>query len=429
MLSRPCADRAQRKKIMRDSWIRRAWTWVQYRGISTIVHQPRLLRLIARTFQRYPGVGYASKAVAARDDVVAAFDRPLSFSSTAHRPNLVAGEFAIGMESGARHAAERRLLQAHLPPPAVFEQFASLESRRRSDALLAGPARRFDLIDDYLLPVAWQAISGSFGAELPVLGPGDPMFSHLRYIGAHLIVGTVATEAVQARAMASAAALNAWVRSNIRQLHAAWAGAGALSNEEVARNVVGMLWVGHPATVQSGALVMQEVLSRRSDPLLRGLVDDILRHADPWQDAALRARLRQHVLELLRFRPPFPILHRDVRRDTLFGAKGKGRIAGGTVLTLFAIGAMFDPSAMRKPGMPPGDYDPDRAFKDSQDRHLMFGHGARQCVARDQVVEILTSALLGLLRLPRLTWADPWWRRMRYDGPIVTSMPLRFRRK
>ena len=410
---------------MHDGVLDRARTWVAYHAISALVHQPRLLRLVARAMQRQPWVGYAAKAVATRADIAAVFDRPLAFSSTSNQPNLVAGEFLIGLESGPRHTAERALLQSHMPSAAAFGQFAAEESRLRCAALRAEPGKSFDLIADYLVPVVWRAMSGSFGAKLPALEPGDPMFLHLRHIGAHLIVGKVAPQAVQQRARESAAALNGWVRAQIAPLHEVWSRASPLSAEDVARAVVGLLWVGHPATVQSGALLVQEFLARRREARLRELSADIRAHADPWQDEALRERLRHHVLELLRLRPTFPILQREVRRDTLYGTDGKGRARGGSTLSLLVLGAMRDAQAL--PGASPDRYDPGRQFLHPEDRQLVFGRGGRQCVARDHATEALTSALIGLLRLPDLGWADPWWRRMRYDGPAIASMRLRIR--
>jgi len=83
--------------------------------------------------------------------------------------------------------------------------------------------------------------------------------------------------------------------------------------------------------------------------------------------------------------------------------------------------------AQALPGASPDRYDPGRQFLHPEDRQLVFGRGGRQCVARDHATEALTSALIGLLRLPDLGWADPWWRRMRYDGPAIASMRLRIR--
>jgi hypothetical protein len=58
-------------------------------------------------------------------------------------------------------------------------------------------------------------------------------------------------------------------------------------------------------------------------------------------------------------------------------------------------------------------------------RYLMFGHGPRQCPAKAHALDILESALLGLLMLPKLRWADDGGERMRYDGPMVSRMRLR----
>ena len=408
---------------MRERCPARVLRSVGYRGVSAMIHQPGLLRLVAWVARRQPWFGRMIKAAATRNDVVSTFERQQAFSSTSHRPNLIAGDFVMGMESGARHSAERRLIEAQFPPAQDFGTHAAAEARRCSEALLNGAAHDFDLIDDYMVPVAWQAISGAFGARLPQLPPGDPLLMDLRYLGAHLIVGPVATEAVQKRARDSAAAVNAWVRSNIEPLQQAWTHSGlAPGREDVARNVVGMLWVGHPATAQSGALIMQELLARWRDPKVAGFVDRVRGHPDPWSDAGLRDEAKGHVLEALRLRPPFPILTRDVRRDTLTGADGEGRVKGGTRYTILGIGAMSDPAAMRDPQV----YRPGRMFRNVQDRYLMFGWGARQCPGRDPVVEILASALLGIVRLPRLQWGAPWWRRMQFDGPIISGMRLRF---
>jgi hypothetical protein len=56
---------------------------------------------------------------------------------------------------------------------------------------------------------------------------------------------------------------------------------------------------------------------------------------------------------------------------------------------------------------------------------LVFGLGQRSCIAGDHAIETLTSGLIGLLTLGPLTWAEPRWRRMRYDGPIIVRMRLR----
>ena len=56
----------------------------------------------------------------------------------------------------------------------------------------------------------------------------------------------------------------------------------------------------------------------------------------------------------------------------------------------------------------------------------MFGYGARQCPARLYAVEILTSALIGLLILPepRLTHRES--KAITYAGPLMSGMRVRF---
>lgn len=408
---------------MPEGVLSRIVRWAAYRGVSAVVHQPVALRGLAAWIQKNPRARGLLNTVASRDDVVGVFQRPSAFSSSAHRANLVAGEFAIGMEADARHACERAQLLQHLPSPDVFRERASVETQRLIAALQAEGATHFDLVDDYMVPIVWQALRAAFGPALPALPAGDPMFLHLRYVGAHLIAGATATEAVQRRAMDSAAALNDWVRAHLPALQAAWAAPGAARREAVARNVVGMLWVGHPATVQSGVLMLQELLARPR--VLRELAGRVRGSVDPWTDVPLRALLARHVLELLRFRPPFPILRRDVPREVLYGADGTAKARSGAQLTLMVIGALFDPAA--HVGGDASRYDPDRVFIDPADRYLVFGAARRQCIAPEQVVEALVSALTGLLLLPRLRWDAPWWRRLRYDGPIIASAPLAFR--
>jgi hypothetical protein len=410
--------------VAHDSAAARFRRWLAYRGVSAATHQPRLLRAVAALARQQPWLARAIGAVVTRDDVVTVFDRQALFSSTAHRPNLIAGDFLIGRESGPAHAAQRQALSARLPAPAEFAMAADDESRTLTRALLARPARRFDLVADYMAPIVWRALRGCFGDALPMLAGDDPLFGHLRRVGAHLIVGSIAPEPVRADARESAAALDAWVRERLPAIQAAWGAAGAESREPVVRDAVGLLWVGHPATVQAVGLIVLELLPRKQWRSLSAQARRV--EGDAWEDAALRTAVTDHVLEALRWRPPFPVLRRDVVRDGHVGAGRASRAAGGTTLTLFAIGAMFDPAAhANSPSAQ--KYCPARHWVDETDRHLMFGHGARQCIARDHVEQVLVSALIGLLLLPGLKFADPWWRRFHLDGPAIARLRMAFK--
>ena len=51
----------------------------------------------------------------------------------------------------------------------------------------------------------------------------------------------------------------------------------------------------------------------------------------------------------------------------------------------------------------------------------MFGYGTRQCPARTYAVDILTSALIGLLILPELQLADRESKAITYDGALMSA--------
>lgn len=403
---------------------------VNYRLISRLVHQPRLLRMMAGVLRTWPAIARVFPIVARRNAVAAVFERQASFSNAAHAPNLTAGEFAIGMDSGARHREDRAFLQRILPTREDCGAVSAEESGRLIQVFRESRDRTFDLIDDYMVPVAWQPLRRALGTGGGAITSADDrptpeVVEELRILGAQLITGSSATPAVRERAEAAAAKLNRRVKSLVPMLQGQWTNKAPGDDEAILRNAVGLLWVAHPATVQAGALMMQELFSRRR------VFDELASQARQlgaraWTDPYFRTLLGHHVLELLRFRPPFPILKRHVPRDTLFdiGTQFPVRVAAGSEMVLLTIGALFDDSAMKN-----GDaasYQPGRQFKSTPDRYLMFGMGERACIAQHHVVEILVSALAGLLMLPRLRWADPWFARMKYDGPIVCQLRLRF---
>ena len=143
-----------------------------------------------------------------------------------------------------------------------------------------------------------------------------------------------------------------------------------------------------------------------------------------WTDPDFRKAVRNHVLELMRFRPIFPLLARDVPRDTEMetGARSNAGCPGGGKVSLLSIAALFDPSAVPQSGRfcPNRDWGSEDAL-----RYLMFGYGYRQCPARDYAVDILTSALIGLLTLPRLQLARGEGKAIAYDGPLMLCMRMR----
>lgn len=402
-----------------------------------VLRQPLLLRAVAAIVRRWPWLTRRTSLVARRDMVVDVFVRSASFSHTAHAPNLVAGEFAIGLPDGPRHLQERADLEAMLRSASHLGGACAGIGRRRIAALESRPPTNvgdcFDLVDDYLGPVAWRAMQhcfGAAGASMARNGPGaasadaaEPqLLRELRHVGSHLVVGGLATPQVQARAEAAAAALNDRVKRREADLHRALASRlPAAPSGRLRRNTVGLMWVAHPATVQAGVHMMLELLARPAVHAdLRGAVQAA--GAKAWFDPALRARLSDHVLELLRFRPPFPILTRDVPRDTWLASGSDKPLAidAGQNLKLMVVGALFDPRAT----VDPSRFRPGRLWQDPQDRFLVFGFGHRRCPASVHVLEMLVSMLIGLLLLPGPCRLAHGRRSLEYDGPATMHMRL-----
>lgn len=400
-----------------------------------LMRQPRLLRVLAAAVRRWPSVSNTLPIVARRDAVVAAFLRSASFSNTAHAPNLVAGPFSIGMPDGPRYRAERATLEAMLLQPGELGRTSAELARERIDTLRQEAwAGRFDLVDDYLGPLVWRTMKRCYGDAGDALAMGHPgahasedaekqLFLHLRHVASHLVVGEVAPTGVQCRAEAAGAALNQCVHAHKDVVRQAFA--SRLPDRPDAalhRNAVGLMWVSHPVAVQAGVHLMRELIERADWHMkLRQQVAEAGEKA--WSDDGLRHHVRQVILELLRFRPVFPIVVRDVPRATCVqaGDDRPARVKAGQSLKLMVIGAMFDPAAVDRPG----DFLPYRTWRNEDDRYMVFGQGERQCPGREHALEMLTSLLVGLLMLPR-PCRLAGRKAMVYDGPAAAHLHLVF---
>lgn len=408
--------------------------WALCRGI----HLPMLFRAGSSLLRAFPVLSSWIGAVARRSPVTQALSRQASFSSTSHASKLIAGDFLIGMEAGPRYEADKAsfdLALARLQDTAAISDRAA---RARVEWLMAQPEAAFDAVEDYVMWVVWQAIRRPFGTIASLLTDGAAgrrpdrqserqFMLMLRHVAAQLTVGDVAPDAVYRRAEAAAASLSERVGEIEKELASAWNARGAPAREAAGRNAIGLAWVSHPVTVQGAALVIRELLERRPVHAMlsraAALAGDEIwnRHGD------FRTLVRSHVLELMRFRPVFPLLARNVPRNTWFDAGGRTQCpaSAGSTLRILTIGALFDRRATEEPSQ----YRPGREwFHDPADRYLMFGHGERRCPAKDPAVEIVTSAVIGLLALPGLRWATSRCKSNEYDGPMVASMRLRFRR-
>jgi cytochrome P450 len=395
-----------------------------------------VLRGIGALLRYWPFVGgwfcVAARAGAVRNVMT----RPRSFSNTAHAPNLTSGDYLIAMDPGPTYDADKLLLDARLAALApTLPAGADQEAQRLVADLRKRGTKPFDLIEDYLMWIVFRAMDPLFGSATDRLAAGAQgcitdrglkrqYLMEIRYVAGQLLAGSSATLRVQRRAELCADALRARITGVSNDIGLAWR---VPASPDVERNAVGLAWISHPVTVQSGALVVQELLQRPEAH--RALRAAAAKLGDKvWQCGNFRNLVRNHVLELMRFRPIFPLLARDVPRDTEFetGARRNAPCHGGGSITVLSIAAMFDPQAVPDSKQ----FCPSRNWGEQEDlRWLMFGFGTRQCPARVYAVEILTSALIGLLSLPELRLTDRESKAITYDGALMSGMSVSFTEK
>jgi cytochrome P450 len=391
-----------------------------------------VLRGIGALLRLWPSFGGWFGLAARASAVTGVLKRPRSFSNTAHEPNLVSGDYLIAMDPGQTYSSDRALLHARLACLNV-QVDADQEAQRRLVQLTKLGGKSFDLIEEYLMWIAFHAISPVFGtaASSVAVGAGGNVndiglqrqyLLEIRYVAGQLLAGSSSTLRIQRRAELCGDSLCARIAGVSSSIQTAWGVGG--SPQEIERNAVGLAWISHPVTVQSGALVVQELLSRpKVYRNLRSMVAKI-EASHVWQDRDFRECVRNHVLELMRFRPIFPLLARDVPRDTEFetGGHSNAQCSGGAKVSLWSIAALFDPRAVSDSGR----FCPHRDWADEDLRWLMFGYGDRRCPAREYAVDILTSALIGLLTMPELRLARDDGDAIIYDGPLMSRMRVRF---
>lgn len=408
-----------------------------YGAFCWFLRHPGLLRAVGALFRKWPSTAGRLHQAARADAVMGVLTRPESFSNTAHEPNMLAGDYIIAMDPGPTYAHDRALLLSRLNSLDV-QSDADKEAAARAAALAArtapsGADTSFDLIDDYLIWVIFHAIQPIFGAAAGQVAAGvgghtgdqglqRQYLLQIRYVAGQLLGGGVATLDAQRRANVAADGLRARMKAMSGDIEKAWG--VSMQPADLERNAVGMSWISHPVTVQSAALVVQELLSRaKIYRSLRAMAQAA--EGGVWADSKFRDVVRDHVLELMRFRPVFPLLARNVPRDTGFETGGREDAecpAGGSV-SIWSIAALFDPEAVADSKQ----FCPHRKWQDEELRWLMFGYGSRHCPAREHAVEIITSALIGLLTLPELQLAGR--NAIAYEGALMSRMGIRFARK
>jgi cytochrome P450 len=179
------------------------------------------------------------------------------------------------------------------------------------------------------------------------------------------------------------------------------------------------MWVGHPATLQAGVFIWQELSSRPA--VLEKLREQARQQPAGAPGGDWKQTLLSHVLECLRLRTPVPLVPRVVLRSTSMSQRDRHVACPAEATVLVSLTSSLNDGS---DGRPADGYQPEAALDSwncGRHRPPIFGMSPRPCVAREHVPEVLVSVFDVLLRLPPMTRAGP----LAYEGPIVTHFPLR----
>ena len=166
------------------------------------------------------------------------------------------------MDPGPTYDADKLLLDARLAALApTLPASADKEAQRLVAQLKKQGTKPFDLIEDYLMWIVFRAMDPLFGSATDRVAAGahgdvnDPglqrqYLMEIRYVAGQLLAGSSATLRVQRRAELCADALRARISGVSNDIQQAWK---VPASPDLERNAVGLAWISHPVTVQSGA--------------------------------------------------------------------------------------------------------------------------------------------------------------------------------
>lgn len=192
-----------------------------------------------------------------------------------------------------------------------------------------------------------------------------------------------------------------------RLLRLSQSGAVSFDIQRVARNVGGLL-IGTIETTSQAVIHALSFLLANPERL-----EDAVAAAHQDDEAAIDG----HVLEALRFHPPFPYFFRVCEQPTLLGlgSRWEQLIQPGTTVLTLNHSAMFDASGF----VDPDRFDPER----NQSLNFLFGHGHHQCLGRHIGAVIIPAIVRQVLRRPGIAATGPV---DRANGPFPEHLPLRW---
>lgn len=196
-----------------------------------------------------------------------------------------------------------------------------------------------------------------------------------------------------------------------RLLRLSQSGAIGFDIQRVARNVGGLL-IG---TIETTSQAVIHALSfLLADAERRQAAVQAAHQAESEAEAEA---IDGHVMEALRFHPPFPYVFRVCEQPTQLGLgmPWEQTIAPDTTVLTLNHSAVVDPTGFTDPQR----FEPDR----NQIANFLFGHGHHQCLGRHIGAAIIPEIVRQVLRLPDIEAAGPV---DRAGGPFPEHFPLRW---
>jgi len=348
----------------------------------------------------------AGTAVVTRQaDVVEVLEREADFA-VVYEPRmrkLTAGEnFFLGMQDGDRYARDVTNMRAAVRRDDLAGLVVPLAAARAAEIVAAAPGR-LDLPRDLGQRIPLHLLDRYFGTG----GPSEAAMAEWTSIQFwYLFADLDANPAVEARAMAAAAAMRDYLDATIaarkmqdaagddivgRCLALQASGQPGMSDLDIRNNLIGLL-IGFVPTLSKAATQALAQLLQRPDALAtaRGA-------AQRGDDALLGAC----VFEALRFDPVNPVIYRRALRDTMVahGTMRAKPIPAGTMVLASNLSAMFDPLAWDAPE----EFRTDRPWE----QYILWGYGIHTCFGQYINRAVLPQMLKPLLAKPGLRATAP----------------------
>jgi len=336
--------------------------------------QPNLI-LRRKIVTAYANGGTA--LVTRREDVIDVLTRDADFGVVyGPRMEMITGgeNFFLGMQDTARYTRDVSNMRLAVRRDDVAQHVKPILDAVSLD-LVDGARGHIDVPQQLTQPAAARLLADYFGTP----GPSAALIAQwTTTLFWYLFIDLKADPALDARAVAEAAAFRAWMDGHIaarkasgeakddvlgRCLAMQAGGMPGMGDIDIRNNLIGLL-IGELPTLSAAAnLALDELLGRPrafADACAAARNDD---------EGALAA----HIFEALRFRPLNPVIYRRALRDA-WVAPGRLRarhIRAGTMVMASNLSAMFDPTAIPAPS----SFRTDRPWE----AYMLWGYGMHAC--------------------------------------------------